>query len=49
LKNHRGSTAPLLTTIGSWKINPVHVAHTHCSSASHCSIIAQAWSLALSH
>ena len=49
LKNHRGSAAPLLATIGSWKINPVNVAHPHCSSASHCSISVQASSLALSH
>jgi hypothetical protein len=49
LKNHRGAAAPLLATIGSWKIDPVNVAHTHYSSASHGSIIAQASSLALSH
>src|SRR5207253_2867009 len=49
LQYHSGSTAPLLATVGGWKIDPVHVAHTHRSSASHCSIIAQASSLALSH
>ena len=35
LKNYRRATASLLATVGNWKIDPVHVAHTHCSSASH--------------
>ena len=42
LQYHSGSTAPLLVTVGGWKIEPVNVANTYCSSASHCSIIAQA-------
>src|SRR5687767_7058765 len=49
LQNHCGATAPLLAAVRGWKIDPVNVADTHCSSASHWSIIAQASSLALSH
>ena len=30
LQNHCGVTASLLTAMSRWKIDPVHVADTHC-------------------